>query len=168
LSRLAGPTTFKIATSAGGPGFSRGPNDEELARGVAADAVCFDLPLVDVVTGEEVGSATECLFAVEALEDAGMRFAEQTTFKFPEGSFTSVNVLMAQPISIGVRSELTHVTSAVPTPGANSIIARTGVYENLAATVQVSGVATFGDIEPGDPFPVTMGFDDIFVVTPLS
>ena len=44
-----------------------------MARGVPADAVCFDVPLIDVATGEVVGSGTDCLFEIEAQEDGGVK-----------------------------------------------------------------------------------------------
>ena len=52
------PQTFQLATPAGAPAPSRAPTTAELARGVSADAVCFDVPLIDVSTGGVVGGGT--------------------------------------------------------------------------------------------------------------
>jgi hypothetical protein len=170
-SRLTQTVVFQLATPAGEPQPSREPNEEELARGVPADAVCFDVPLTDVATGEVVGTGTDCLFEITALEEGGVMLSAQTTFNLPEGSFTAAGRTSVQAITTGEASgaggELTHITGAIPIPGTNNIIAGTGVYEGLEASVRLSGSANLGGAEGVEGFPATMGFDCIFVVTPL-
>jgi hypothetical protein len=165
------PQTFQLATPAGAPAPSRAPTSAELARGVPADAVCFDVPLIDVSTDAVVGGGTDCLFNITAGDDGGVALSAQTTFNLPEGSFTVAGQTTVQAITTGVPNgaggELTHITGSIPVPGENSVIHGTGAYANLRASVRLSGSANLGGAEGAEPFPATMGFDCVFIVTPL-
>ena len=169
--RFTTPQVFQLATPGGAPAPARAPSTEEIARCVPEDAVCFDVDMFDVTTGQVVGSGTDCLFDITPVEEGGVRLSAQTTFNLPKGSFTAAGSTTVQAITTGTPSgaggELSHITGAIPIPGENSIISGTGAYENFAATVRLSGSANLAGAEGADPFPATMGFDCVFIITPL-
>ncbi len=170
-NRFAAPQTFQLATPAGAPAPSRAPTSAELARGVPADAVCFDVPLIDVSTSAVIGGGTDCLFNITVVDGGGVALSAQTTFNLPEGSFTVAGQTTVQAITTGVPNgaggELSHITGSIPLPGENTVIHGTGAYASFRATVRLSGSANLAGTDGAEPFPATMGFDCVFIVTPL-
>ena len=178
---------LQLITPPGLPAHGRPPTSAEVALGVvdtdaarAFDAVCFDVPLIDVRTGQLIGSGTDCLFNIVpvdlvTVDVAGggvvdlpiVKLEARTVFHMPGGSFTAAGATAVAPITTGLGlngfdGALTHITGAIPDPfDGGNIIEATGVFSELKdsdAQARLSGSAGLGN------FPAEMAFDCLFVV----
>ena len=127
--------------------------------GIDDTGLCFDLEIVDLETGEVLGTATDCLSSITEVGDA-LTLEATTEFVFPDGSITVRGLTTVQPILVG-SSPFTHGTSAAPGDGENSILSGTGAYEGATGTARLSGLVALNPLEGGD---LEITFDCIFVV----
>ena len=108
---------------------------------------CFDVPLHDLVTGEQVGMGTDCLNVAEDQESCnGLEVTATTVFNLAEGSITLQGLTSVQPTTFG-SSEVTHITGAIPAEGENSIVAGDGIYDNASGSVRLSGAVNMAKLE---------------------
>ena len=108
---------------------------------------CFDVPLHDLVTGEQVGMGTDCLNVAEDQESCnGLEVTAATVFNLAEGSITLQGLTSVQPTTFG-SSEVTHITGAIPAEGENSIVAGDGIYDNTSGSVRLSGAVNMAKLE---------------------
>ena len=125
---------------------------------IAAD--CFTIDLVDVNKDKVVGQATDCI-SVVGVANGGLQVVETATFDFGGGhTFTAQGLVSVQATTHGSPG-VTHITGSISPAGQNDIIAGTGRYEGLNATVRLSGAADLS------AFPAAVTFDCLFVVTAL-
>ena len=125
---------------------------------IAAD--CFTIDLVDVNKDKVVGQATDCI-SVVGVANGGLQVVETATFDFGGGhTFTAQGLVSVQATTHGSPG-VTHITGSISPAGQNDIIAGTGRYEGLQATVRLSGAADLS------AFPAAVTFDCLFVVTAL-
>ena len=123
-------------------------------------AVCFTIDLVDVNKDKVVGQATDCI-SVVGVANGGLQVVETATFDFGGGhTFTAQGLVSVQATTHGSPG-VTHITGSISPAGQNDIIAGTGRYEGLNATVRLSGAADLS------AFPAAVTFDCLFVVTAL-
>ena len=126
---------------------------------IAAD--CFTIDLVDVNKDKVVGQATDCISVLGVIGDetnTGLLVVETATFDFGGGhTFTAQGLVSVQPTTHG-SPDVTHITGSIPQAGQNDIIAGTGRYAGLDASVRLSGAANLSD------FPNAVTFDCLFVV----
>ena len=129
-------------------------------NGGTIDAVCFTIDLVDVNKDKVVGEATDCI-SVIGEANGGLQVVETATFDFGGGhTFTAQGLVSVQPTTHG-SPDVTHITGSIPQAGQNDIIAGTGRYAGLEATVRLSGAADLS------AFPSQVTFDCLFVFTAL-
>ena len=125
-------------------------------------AVCFTIDLVDVNKDKVVGEATDCISVLGTIGDQavnqGLLVVETATFDFGGGhTFTAQGLVSVQPTTHG-SPDVTHITGSIPQAGQNDIIAGTGRYAGLDASVRLSGAADLS------AFPNAVPFDCLFVV----
>ncbi len=129
-------------------------------NGGTIDAVCFTIDLVDVNKDKVVGEATDCI-SVVGVVGAALQVVETATFDFGGGhTFTAQGLVSVQPTTHG-SPDVTHITGSIPQAGQNDIIAGTGRYAGLEASVRLSGAADLS------AFPAAVTFDCLFVVQAL-
>ncbi len=122
-------------------------------------AVCFTIDLVDVNKDKVVGEATDCISVIGEV-GAGLQVVETATFDFGGGhTFTAQGLVSLQPTTHGSPG-VTHITGAISPAGQNDIIAGTGRYAGLEASVRLSGAANLA-------VPGQITFDCLFVVQAL-
>ena len=115
-------------------------------------AVCFTIDLVDVNKDKVVGEATDCISGVGEA-NGGLQVVETATFDFGGGhTFTAQGLVSVQATTHG-SPDVTHITGSIPVAGQNDIIAGTGRYRRLEASVRLSGAADLS------AFPAAVTFD---------
>ena len=120
-------------------------------------AVCFTIDLVDVNKDKVVGEATDCI-SVVGVANGGLQVVETATFDFGGGhTFTAQGLVSVQATTHG-SPDVTHITGSIPVAGQNDIIAGTGRYAGLNASVRLSGAADLS------AFPNAVTFDCLFVI----
>jgi hypothetical protein len=129
------------------------------APGDDAQALCFDLDLIDLKTGRKIGTATDCLSNIQPVGD-GIALVGRTIFNFPGGTLVTRGLTSVQPKTHGSPT-VTHVTGAIPAPGENSILSGTGRFRNAAGSVRLSGAVKMEPLADGR---LQITFDCIFVV----
>ncbi len=118
---------------------------------------CFTVPLLDLRTDKEIGTALECMSDVYT-SNGGFATTATTYFHFAEGILVSRLRATAQPIIEG-SPLMTHITGGIPAPGDNQILYGTGKFKNAKGAVRLSGavnMSNFGNNE--------IIFDCIFVI----
>ncbi len=126
-------------------------------------AHCFTIDLVDVNKDKVVGEATDCI-SVVGVANGGLQVVETATFDFGGGhTFTVQGLVSVQPTTHG-SPDVTHITGSIPQAGQNDIIAGTGRYAGLEASVRLSGAADLTGFFDDVPF---VTFDCLFVVQAL-
>lgn len=119
--------------------------------GYEEEAMCFDVDLVDMKSGETIGTATDCLSDVQPKGD-GMSIVGTTLLNMPEGSFVIRGKISAQPVLEETVLEsgqvITHITGASSTE--NSIIGGTGIYEYSTANVRLSGLVDMANFDANE------------------
>jgi hypothetical protein len=76
--------------------------------GVADEATCFTIDLIDLDSNEIIGDATDCLSNITPDGD-GLRVIGTTTFNFPQGQLVTRGETTAQPLLHGANG-FTHAT----------------------------------------------------------
>lgn len=121
--------------------------------------LCFDLEAFSLVSGQRLGTATDCLSNVTEVGDA-LTLVATTEFNLPMGDITTRGMTTVQPILVG-NSPFSHSTSADPAPGDNSVLSGTGIFAGAEGESRLSGLVLLNPMENGD---LEITFDCIFVV----
>jgi hypothetical protein len=119
-------------------------------------ALCYDLDLVDVKTGNVIGSAADCLTNLNPI-DTGVALTGTTFFFFHGGTVVSQGLTTVQPILHG-SLDFTHITGAIPQPGVNSVVYGDGKFQNASGPVRLSGTVNLTN------FPNQATFDCVFIL----
>jgi hypothetical protein len=136
------------------------PDPQDLIPGTDDEALCFTIDLIDVNKDKVVGTATDCIFELGTVGD-GLQLLGTGIFDFGGGhTFTSQGLTSVQPTTHG-SPDATHFTLALPSPGDNNIVAATGRFASLDASVRLSGAVDLSEL--GDGY---ITFDCLFVVDP--
>jgi hypothetical protein len=123
------------------------------------DATCFEMDLIDAKTGNVIGRGSDCLSDIAPSGDGGGLMMTATTFfYFPGGTLVSRGRVTVQPVLTG-STEFTHITGAVPSPGANSVMYGDGKFKNAYGSVRLSGAVNMSGFAAGLIF-----FDCVFVI----
>ena len=108
---------------------------------------CFDVPLVDLTTGETMGMGTDCLSVSGPDECGGLQVTATTVFQFdPDNSLTATGETSVQPTTFG-SPDATHITGAIPSTGEENVEGGTGVYADATGTVRLSGAVNMANLE---------------------
>lgn len=120
-------------------------------EGEIPNANCFEVPMFDVPTGLQLGTALDCLHTVDDSEFPRVTLTDTTIFRFPRnGRLVSYGRVAIEPIKepnepdtepIGAAPASTHITGSVPLPGTKNIITRRGTqrFEGATGSVRLSG-----------------------------
>jgi hypothetical protein len=119
-------------------------------------ALCYDLDLVDVKTGNVIGSAADCLSNLNLI-GTGVALTGTTFFFFPGGTVVSQGLTTVQPLLHG-SPDFTHITGAIPQPGDNNVVYGDGKFENASGPIRLSGAVNLTN------FPGQATFDCVFVL----
>lgn len=119
-------------------------------------ALCYDLDLVDVKSGDVIGSAADCLTNINGVGD-GVALTGTTFFFFPGGTVVTRGLTTVQPTTHG-SADFTHITGAIPQPGDNNVVYGDGKFKNASGPVRLSGAVNLVN------FPAAATFDCIFVL----
>ena len=130
--------------------------------GEYVNAWCFDLDLIDMRSGKNLGQATDCLDNSRqeyALSESGIAMIGTTYFNLPGGMLAIQGRTTVQPRNWPTR-EFTHITGG--NSAGNAVLYGTGRYKNAAGTARLSGMVDLSKFrgQVGDP----ISFDCIFVV----
>lgn len=120
-------------------------------------AGCFDLDLVDIKTGNVIGSASDCLSSINEVGD-GLALTGTTFFFFPGGTLITQGLTTVQPTTHG-SPDFTHITGAIPTADGNDVIYGDGKFRNAEGPVRLSGAVNLSEIGDG-----IITFDCVFIV----
>ena len=132
-------------------------------EGVADEGLCFDLDMVDAATGRHLGPGIDCITVLEAT-DEGIKLIGTAFFEFPEGTIVARGLTSVRPTFAGHGSEpVTHGTTAIPTPGENSVLEASGAFAGLEASVRLGGAVNMSNLASA----TEMTFDCLFVIRPL-
>jgi hypothetical protein len=121
------------------------------------DALCFNLDLVDVKTGNVIGSASDCLSGIVGVGD-GIMLTGTTFFFFPGGTLVSQGLTTVQPVLHG-SADFTHITGAVPSPSDNGVVYGDGKFKNADGPVRLSGAVDLSLLGSG-----LITFDCVFII----
>jgi hypothetical protein len=111
---------------------------------VAPDGVlCFDMDLIDVKTGNVIGTGSDCLSDISPSDNGGMSLTATSFFHFPGGTLVSQGLVTVQPKLHGLE-EFTHVVGAAPSPSENNVIYGDGKFKDAAGSVRLSGLVNLG------------------------
>ncbi len=119
-------------------------------------ALCYDLDLVDVKTGDVIGSAADCLTNISGVGD-GVALTGTTFFFFHGGTVVTRGLTTVQPTTHG-SADFTHITGAIPQPGDNNVIYGDGKFKNASGPVRLSGAVNLAN------FPAQAVFDCVFIL----
>ena len=124
--------------------------------------LCFDVDLIDLKTGNVIGTASDCLdiLGMDACE--GVKVIGTTVFNFPQGTLIARGLTSVQPTTHGSLG-VTHITGAIPEAGENSVLHGTKNFKEASGPVRLSGAVK---MEPDTPSPgdLTITFDCVFVI----
>ena len=123
------------------------------------DALCFDLDLVDVKTGNTIGSASDCLSDIGGSPSDGLMLTGTTFFFFPGGNLITQGLTTVQPVLHG-SADFTHITGAIPTPSEEGVIYGDGKFKNASGPVRLSGAVNL-DLLVSDGL---ITFDCVFII----
>lgn len=125
----------------------------------AVEALCFQADIVDISTGQVIGTGFDCLANVVPNSSGGVSLTDYTIFQFPEGTIAAKANVSVEATTLNYPG-VTHVTGSFPTEGENNILWGSGAYKGATGSVRLSGgvdmskLGTEGEIQ----------FDCIFVV----
>jgi hypothetical protein len=130
------------------------------------DAICFQVPMFDVPTGLQLGTALDCLSDIVDDEDGGVTLTDTTIFRFPRNgrlvSYGRVSIRELRDTESAPAS--THITGSVPLPGTKNIITRRGTqrFEGATGSVRLSGAVNMSEFfgNPNEP----IAFNCLFVI----
>lgn len=112
--------------------------------GIEDEANCFDLTVIDALTGEIIGTGTDCLSNVTE-SGTGLALVGTAYFNFEDGTVVTRGLTSVQPKLHG-SPEITHITGAIPTEGANDILSGTGIFEGATGSVRLSGAVNMSKV----------------------
>ena len=130
--------------------------------GVADPAMCFEVDLADLRTGQIIGSGVDCLSDVQMGDNGGMVLVGTGFFHMPNGTLITRGTTTVQPVNAETISPkigpVTHITGA---GGGleNAVIGGTGRYRGATGTARLSGMVNLENEPNGE-----ISFDCIFVV----
>ena len=108
---------------------------------------CFDVPLVDLTTGDVMGLGTDCLSVAGPDECGGLQVTATTVFQFNDANSLFVTgETSVQPITFG-SPDVTHVTGAIPGTNEENVEGGTGVYADATGSVRLSGAVNMANME---------------------
>ena len=108
---------------------------------------CFDVPLVDLTTGDIMGLGTDCLSVAGPDECGGLQVTATTVFQFDDtNSLFVTGETSVQPITFG-SPDATHITGAIPGSDEENVEAGTGVYADATGSVRLSGAVNMANME---------------------
>ena len=119
-------------------------------------ALCFDLDIVDVKSGNVIGAAADCLSDIDVVGD-GVALTGTTFFFFHGGTVITRGLTTVQPKTHG-SADFTHITGAIPQAGDNNVIYGDGKFKNASGPVRLSGAVNLGS------FPAQAKFDCVFIL----
>ncbi len=126
------------------------------------EALCFDLDMVNIATGQVIGTAEDCLAEVADGTNGGLLLTGTTFFNFPEGQLVSRGRTSVHPLNERAPGAVfTHITGAIPSPGSNQVLRGTGRFDGAAGTVRLSGAVDLSGFS-GEGTPIT--FDCLFEI----
>lgn len=137
---------------------------------IASDVLCFDGTLTSIASGRIIGRAVDCLdpknldnaFTEGNSLDDSIALIGTTVFELHRGTIISQGTTTVRPVTWPDQPN-THITGAIPEPGANSIKAGTRRYSNASGSVRLSGSVDMSDFvtETGEG---TISFSCLFVI----
>ncbi|MBX2882674.1 MAG: hypothetical protein KTR32_22175 [Granulosicoccus sp.] len=130
--------------------------------GAVVEAWCFDVDLVDMKTGNTVGTATDCLdpsLNGQKLSESGLGMIGTTYFNLPDGVLAIQGRTTVQPRNWPTR-EFTHITGG--NSAANAVLYGTGAYQGVSGTARLSGMVDLSRFDQS--VGSLMTFDCLFVV----
>lgn len=130
--------------------------------GLADDATCFDVDLVNAKNRQVIGTATDCLSEIEGI-GTGVRLIGTTFFYLPQGTLITRGYTTVQPVlqptvtpdGTFEGQNISHITGASGLD--NAIIGGTGRFADSSGTVRLSGMV---HMDTSD----TVTFDCLFIV----
>lgn len=133
--------------------------------GVADPASCFDVDLINAKNQQYIGTATDCLSDITAIDEAGtiLALVGTTTFRMPQGELVVRGMTTVQPVhQLTVTSdgqEMTHITGAAGS--GDAVVNGTGRFAGAAGTARLSGMVNLSAFN-GVNTPII--FNCLFVV----
>ena len=147
-------------------------------------AVCFDVNLVDLATGNVIGTATDCLSQVETINgvltitdlafppttpldpipipvvfpSVATRLINTTFFHFPQGDLVQRGDVTVQQV-LFPSTVATHFTGSIPEAN-NNILSGTKRFSNATGTVRLAGAVDMSQLGIGK-----LTLDCIFVIS---
>ena len=119
-----------------------GTNEGEMRDIFGTMMNCFDVDLLDPVSGESVGSGTDCLDGASITpigDDGGFEINNTQFFHLDDGTIVTSLRTTVQPAGPS-SPDVTHFTGAMPAPGEpNQIISGTGDFEDAEGRVSLNG-----------------------------
>ena len=102
---------------------------------------CFDIDLVDVATGEVIGTGTDCLDLAsisggDPMKGEGFAVSNTTIFNFPHGTLTTQNRTTVQPVVEGSPGR-THITGDLA--GQANVQSGTGQLSGVTGIARLHG-----------------------------
>ncbi len=128
----------------------------------ALEALCFDMNILNVSSGQVIGTAEDCLAEVGDGANGGVLLTGTTFFNFPDGQLVSRGRTTVHPLNERAPgSAITHITGAIPAPGSNQVLRGTGRFDGAAGTVRLSGAVDLSGFS-GEGTPIA--FDCLFEI----
>ena len=112
------------------------------AYGVAGPlSDCWDFDMVDITTGEFIGSVTDC-GAITGVAGDGLQVVGTTFFHFPGGTLGTQILTTVAPVTHGSPG-FTHITGALPGDGEKNVVYGDGRFASMQGTARLSGAGDF-------------------------
>lgn len=116
--------------------------------GADDQAMCFDVDLLDLKTGKQLGYATDCLYNPAADGD-GLNLVGTAFFNFWDGgTLVTRGVTTVHPGQKNSLDRFTHITGAAPSPSGSDILSGTERYLNASGSVRLSGLVDMSNFTP--------------------
>jgi hypothetical protein len=149
-----------IAVRLVGTGVAYGGNDLFDDFGLdPVGALCFDVDLVDIKTGNVIGAASDCLSDISGDPVEGLALTGTTFFYFPGGNLVTRGLTTVQPTLHG-SPDFTHITGAIPGEGENSVVYGDGKFAGAEGPARLSGTVNLSELDSDEKIK----FDCVFVI----
>lgn len=131
----------------------------EAAR-ATSEGNCFDVDLLDAATDRSLGTATHCFTDVNTV-NGGTVLTDTTFYRLREGTIVSRSRTAVHPALDG-SPDITHIATAIPTPGATTILpdAGSGVFKGVPGTARFAGAMDMRQFRERNE----IAFDDISII----
>ena len=106
--------------------------------GFDEEALCFDIDLLDLKSGEIIGGATDCI-SDEQMNADGVEFVG-TTYLYLPGGNVSVRSVADENIMLRTGQKITNITGSATTGNTFIEGESTGIYENSTGNTRISGM----------------------------